>query len=131
MADQEKSSFPFRPILRGTLVFFAVVVILTVLLSILTELGWTITAFMPNDYYLFIIYIGIISGAVYAGKNAREDGWLIGISVGALSSLLLFLMVIFILRERFQIGVFVVKSLINAFIGAFGGIIGVNLAGKA
>ncbi len=128
--DQENASFPLSSIVRGTLVFIIVVAILTLLLSVLTELGWMITVFMPNYYYLFIIYIGIVCGAVYAGRNARQDGWLTGTGVGVLSSLLLLLILIFIVRERFQITAFIVKTLINAFIGAFGGIIGVNLAGQ-
>lgn len=124
------NQIPLKAIFKGSLVAILVIIILTFGLALLTEFGWTITVFMPSNMYLLIVYTGIIIGAISAGKNALENGWLTGIAVGALTSLIVLLMVIFISKSRVNVGIYVIKSLINAFIGAFGGIIGVNIGSR-
>lgn len=128
--DNQDLQLPLKAIFKGSLVAIVVIIIITFALALLTEFGWTITVFMPGNMYLLIVYTGIIIGAISAGKNGLENGWLTGIAVGALTSLIVLLMIILISKSRVNVGIYTIKSLINSFIGAFGGIIGVNIGSR-
>src|SRR5690242_4998113 len=85
--DQERSMVPVGSILFGTLVTLAVNLILTIILAVLTELGWT-AAVKPynNNIYLFMGYLAVIAGAIMSGRESSTKGWLAGLGVGFSSS---------------------------------------------
>ncbi|MGE5581333.1 MAG: TIGR04086 family membrane protein [Bacillota bacterium] len=128
--EREDSSIPVGSVVYGVFAVLLWLIILTVFLAAFTELGWTATVTWPDNHlYLIIFYAAVTIGSITAGWRSRERGWVVGAGVGFLSSVLL-LILAFIMHQRFNIGVFMVKMFISSFIGAFGGIIGVNLGGK-
>lgn len=126
-ADVAKGSF--KPVFSGVLAAFMVLLISMFLLGCLTEFGWTGTIQWSDSLYLVIIYLSIIFGSVTAGLKSHQSGWLTGAGVGFFSSILLILLALGI-GEKIYWPLFLGKLLLNTFIGAFGGIIGVNLTGK-
>lgn len=126
--DQEQSMVPVGSILFGTLVTLAVNLILTILFAVLTELGWA-AGVKPysNNLYLIMGYLAVIAGAIMAGRESFTKGWFAGLGVG-FSSSVVFMIVNAFIGQPLVWGIFLVKMLINGFIGVFGGIIGINLA---
>lgn len=130
MIFEEDKTFQAGPIFYGCLLTLAINLVLTILLAIATEFGWTgIVKPYHNNLYLFIGYLAVIIGSVMAGKECPHHGWLTGLMVGLLSSLVLLMITAFI-GQPVLWGIFLIKMLIAIFIGVFGGIIGVNLAGN-
>lgn len=128
--DREESLFPVGSMIYGGLAVLFAVLIATVFLGILTELGWTGTITWPNNsLFLLVLYLAVIVGSIMAGWRSHQNGWAVGIGVGVISSML-FLVLVAFLPDRINLGVFLLKSFITIFIGAFGGIIGVNLSGN-
>jgi putative membrane protein (TIGR04086 family) len=124
---QNENSFPFRSIIYGSFIVIGIVAILTLIVAILTELGWTGTIYWSENLFLVLTYFGITVGSVMAGFRSREQGWLTGIGTGILSSIWL-LILAFIIGDTIHWGFYLTKTLISGFIGTFGGIIGVNLS---
>lgn len=124
---QNENSFPIRSIFFGSLIAIGIVTVLTLLVTILTEFGWTGTIYWSDNLFLGLTYLGVTAGSIMAGCRSREQGWLTGLGSGIFSSVwLLFLALL--LGDNIHWGFFITKSLISGFIGTFGGIIGVNLA---
>jgi putative membrane protein (TIGR04086 family) len=126
VSESESSMASIRPTVIGSLSGFFLTTLIVVLLAIITEIGWTGLIFLPRSFYLLPFYVGLISGSIIAGKLGQEKGWITGVGVGLVSSILLLILSL-IFGGGINWAVFAVKVIINCFIGAFGGIIGVNL----
>lgn len=124
---QDEMNIPVRPIIKGSLFVFVVILLLTVLLGFLTEMGWTGTVQWSGSLYLMIIYLSVVTGAIIAGLKSGRYGWITGVGVGLVSSLLILILAI-LAGEAVHWPVYLVKTLVNSFIGAFGGILGVNFS---
>ena len=124
---QNENLFPFRPIIYGSFLVLGIVTVLTLLITVLTEFGWTGTIYWSEDLFLGLTYFGVTVGAIMAGFRSREQGWLTGLGTGILSSVWL-LILAYLIGDMVHWGFFLTKTLISGFIGTFGGIIGVNLA---
>lgn len=127
--NQNENSFPLRPIIYGSLLSIGIVTILTLIITILTEFGWTGTIFWSDNLFLVLTYIGVTAGSIMAGLKSREQGWITGLGAGLLSSVWLLILAM-VIGDTIHWGFFLTKSLISGFIGTFGGIIGVNLSGN-
>ncbi len=130
MVSEPENSMAFRPAVIGSLSGFFLTTLIVILLAVLTGFGWTGLIFLPQSFYLLPFYVGLAAGSIIAGKLGQEKGWITGIGVGLFSSILLLILSL-IFSGGINWAVFAVKVIINCFIGAFGGIIGVNLGGKA
>jgi len=124
---QNENSFPFRSIIYGSILVIGIVTVLALIIALLTEFGWTGTVYWSENLFLVLTYFGVTIGSILAGFRSREQGWLTGLGTGILSSVWL-LILAFIIGDTVYWGVYLTKSLISAFIGTFGGIIGVNIA---
>ncbi len=124
---QNENSFPIRSIIYGSLVAIGIVTLLTLIITVLTEFGWTGTIYWSDNLFLVLTYLGVSTGSIMAGFRSREQGWLTGLGSGIISSVWLLLLAL-LLGDNVHWGFFITKSLISGFIGTFGGIIGVNLA---
>ncbi len=130
LSDREDAFFPTGSILYGGLAVILIALFVAVLLGVLTVFGWTGTVTWPNNsLFLLALYGVIVIASILAGWRSRQKGWAVGIGVGVVGSLF-FLILASIIHEPIIIGIFLVKTLISCFIGAFGGIIGVNLSGN-
>lgn len=127
--SQNGNLLPLKPIVYGSLVSIGIIVFLTLIVTVLTEFGWTGTIQWSDNLFLILSYLGISIGSIIAGLKSREQGWLTGLGSGLLSSLWIFILAILI-GNSINWGLFLIKSLISGFIGAFGGIIGVNISGN-
>lgn len=127
--NQNENFFPLRPIIYGSLLSIGIVTILTLIITILTEFGWTGTIFWSDNLFLVLTYIGVTAGSIMAGLKSREQGWITGLGAGLLSSVWLLILAM-VIGDTIHWGFFLTKSLISGFIGTFGGIIGVNLSGN-
>ncbi len=126
---ENESFFPFRPIIYGSLLTIAIVTILALIVTVLTEFGWTGTIYWSDNLFLVITYFGVTVGSIMAGIRSREQGWITGLGAGILSSVWLLILGMLI-GDTIHWVFFLTKSLISGFIGTFGGIIGVNLSGN-
>ncbi len=126
--ERENPLVPIGPILYGCLVTLIVNLALTILLAVLTELGWmAIVKPYSNNLYLLMGYLAVIAGSITAGRESPVKGWLTGLGVGVTSSVVLMILNS-LMTQPVVWGIFFTKTLINAFIGVFGGVIGINLA---
>lgn len=126
---QNENSFPYRPIIYGSLITIGIIIILTLIATVLTEFGWIGTINWSDNLFLILTYLGVTVGSIMAGLKSREQGWLTGLGSGIISSVWLLILAMFI-GENIHWGFFLTKSLVSGFIGTFGGIIGVNLSGN-
>ncbi|HEX7714044.1 MAG TPA: TIGR04086 family membrane protein [Bacillota bacterium] len=128
--DHERANLPIGPILYGCVIAVLAILVFALLFSLMTQFGWTGTVRpYSNNIFLIADYLAIILGSIMAGRKSAATGWMVGIGVGFLCSLALLLLTA-LMRQPVLWGVFTVKTLISCFIGTFGGIIGVNLAGS-
>lgn len=127
LQKQNDSRLPLKEIFSGSILVILVIILFSLLLGIITELGWTGITKWAGSLYLITLYLAIVIGAILAGVKSKRMGWITGLGVGIFSSILT---VVFagIMGETINWGVFVLKALINGFIGVFGGIIGVNFS---
>lgn len=126
---QNETSFPIRPIIYGSLISIGIIIFLSLIVAVLTEFGWSGTIQWSDNLFLILTYLGVITGSIMAGLKSRERGWLTGMGSGFLS-LVWTLILAVLIGNSIHWGFFLVKLLISGFIGAFGGIIGVNLLGN-
>jgi len=128
MAEKQNSlNVPIGPVLKGSLAVIMIIFVLSLGLAIVTQLGWAGMLRWSDSLWMILLYVSVVIGAVIAGLKSRRNGWLAGAGVGVLSSLLI-LMMGWMAGEPVHWTVFTVKLAVNAFIGAFGGIIGVNFS---
>ncbi len=128
--EQEHRLIPIGPILYGCLIVLVVNLVLTILFAVLTELGWLgMVQPYSNHLYLLMNYLAVITGSIAAGRESQVKGWLTGVGVGISSSVIL-MGISSLTALPVSWGIFFVKALINVFIGTFGGVIGVNFAGR-
>lgn len=127
--DQDEALFPIGAVIYGSLATLFFTLILATFTAVFTELGWTGTVSWPNNsLYLLFFFAAIVIGSVSAGWKSRKKGWAVGIGVAVITSVIWLVLALF-MQERVQPGIFLVKALLSIFIGAFGGIIGVNIFG--
>lgn len=129
--SDEKIRLPIGPIIYGCLVTFFWLLCISIVAAIAVEFGWTVTiAPYQRNLFLGFGYLALITGSIAASLKSNTHGWLIGLGVGLGSS------IIFLILETIcgggvaHWGIYLVKTLIVAFIGLFGGIIGVNISGS-
>lgn len=123
----DNAVFPIKSMINGSFTVVLMTLLVTVVLGILTEIGWTGTLQWGGSLYLVIVYLSVVVGSIFAGLNSGEQGWITGIGVGVIGSVLIYILAM-IAGEKVDYPIFLLKILINSFIGAFGGIIGVNLS---
>lgn len=124
---EDEARIAIQPMISGWLMVMILIFVATLALGILTELGWTGTVKWSESLYLTIVYIAIVSGSIIAGFRSRRQGWITGMGVAFLSSIFILILAAFT-GEKILWSIFLVKLMINCFIGAFGGIIGVNFS---
>jgi putative membrane protein (TIGR04086 family) len=114
-------------IVKGTTACFFSVIFLTMILGGLTNLGWPGMLYWSGSGYLMLVYLSLTCGSIFAGLDSRNLGWVVGMGVGLLTSFIL-LISILLFGEGIKWGLFIFKTFIHCFIGAFGGIIGINIS---
>ena len=125
--EPELRRFPVGVMIYGSLMALLMVFGVTMILAVFTEFGWAgIENWPHNTINLMMVYCATVFGSVAAGKRSGRQGWIVGLGVGILASLLL-LMIALMGGRSVHGGVFLVKSFVCGFIGLFGGIIGVNI----
>ena len=125
--EQELRRFPFGTMIYGSLMALLMILGLTMILAVFTEFGWAGIENWPlNTVNLVLVYSATVFGSIAAGRRSGRQGWVVGVGVGILASLLL-LIIAFMGGRTVHAGIFLVKAAICGFIGLFGGIIGVNI----
>jgi putative membrane protein (TIGR04086 family) len=123
----ESGNVFYGPIVKGVGAGFCCVILFTIGLGLLTNAGWQGMLHWSNGAYLLLVYFSIVCGSVVAGLFSRNLGWIAGMGVGLVISLLLLINVL-LSGEGIKWLFFIFKTFIHCFIGAFGGIIGINIA---
>jgi putative membrane protein (TIGR04086 family) len=127
--QNELGNFILGPIVKGTIVGFLTVIFLTIGLGMITNAGWQGMLHWSSGAYLMLVYLSLIIGSLCAGFYSCNSGWVVGMGVGLLISFL-FLINALLSGEGIKWLFFIFKTFIHCFIGAFGGIIGINITKK-
>jgi putative membrane protein (TIGR04086 family) len=125
----ESTSFSYVAVVKGVIVCLLSIILVTMILGSLTHAGWRGMLYWSGGGYLVLLYLPLTVGAICAGFYSRQLGWVVGLGVGLVTSVF-FLFNAWFAGENVKMFLFVVKTLINCFIGAFGGIIGINISKK-
>jgi len=126
-SNRQATDFTVKPIFFGVISALFVIIIGVVILGILTEFGWTGSLEWPGTLYSLFVYLAIVIGSVTAGLKSGKQGWLTGMGVGIASSFCFFIFAVWF-GNKIYWPLFPLKVFISAFIGIFGGVIGVNFA---
>jgi putative membrane protein (TIGR04086 family) len=125
-SSENNDSFSCVTIFRGGMVTLFCVIIASVSLGSAIHFGAAEQIFDSGSLYLILLSVSLTLGAIYGGATSQNRGWVTGIGVGFLTSLLL-LMIALGTNAEINWSIYLLKTLINCFIGAFGGIIGINV----
>jgi putative membrane protein (TIGR04086 family) len=125
----EAETGSFVSIVKGAIACLLSLILLTIILGSLTDLGWSGLLRWSGKGYLLLLYLSLTGGSIFAGFYSRNLGWVVGMGVGVLISLILLVSAL-LSGETIKWGFFIFKALIHCFIGAFGGIIGINISKK-
>ncbi|MCL6588586.1 MAG: TIGR04086 family membrane protein [Firmicutes bacterium] len=126
---EEKFRLPIGPIIYGCLVTFFCLLCVTIVIAIAVESGWTVTiAPYQRNLFLGLGYLALITGSITGGLKSNFHGWLVGLGIGLGVSLIFLILETVSGAGAPHWGIYLVKTLISAFIGLFGGIIGVNIS---
>jgi putative membrane protein (TIGR04086 family) len=125
----EPETVSYVSIVNGTIVCFISLICLTIILGSLTNFGWPGMLHWPGSGYLMLVYFSLTGGSIFAGLYSRNLGWVVGMGVGLLTSFILLISAL-LSGEAIKWGLFILKAFIHCFIGAFGGIIGINISKK-
>ncbi|WP_142412939.1 TIGR04086 family membrane protein [Hathewaya massiliensis] len=77
--------------------------------------------------FLFITVISVLYGAAYAARSAGEKGWFVGMMVGLIYILLIYLVSIISGRESSLELKDIFRILLCIFAGTLSGMLGINL----
>jgi putative membrane protein (TIGR04086 family) len=125
----EYPSFSYVAVAKGVIVCLLTIILATIILGGFTDAGWTGMLYWSDGGYLALVYLSLTAGAISAGVFSRSSGWVVGLGVGLLTSIF-FLINAWLAGENVNLMLFIAKTFINCFIGAFGGIIGINISKK-
>jgi putative membrane protein (TIGR04086 family) len=126
--NQEKNdSLTYVSIFRGSMVTLLGILLATIVIGIIVHFGVAVKAFESGSLYMLLLFASLAIGAIYAGSATQQMGWITGAGVGFVTSLFL-LMIAMGAGQEINWSIYPLKALINCFIGAFGGIIGINTA---
>lgn len=116
----------FNCVLKGVTGAIAVTVILTAIVS-LFMMFVDISAPMFSGIYVVITSISVIFGTIIAAKLHGEKGWLVGLAVGILFYISLYLIGI-ILGAEATFGIYqLIKFGLCILVGVLSGMLGINL----
>lgn len=122
MGNKKKYSYAAEGVFRAAILTLIILVIYSI-----------ITTFLPASmkvtsvFYIVITLVSVLYGSVFAAKKAGEKGWLMGIMVAATYMLVLYLVKV-VGGGSAAIGMReVVRAALALGIGAFSGMLGLNL----
>jgi putative membrane protein (TIGR04086 family) len=124
---EKRDSLSYVSVFRGSMVALFCIIIAAVSLGSVIHWGAAEQIFDSGSLYLILLFTSLTFGAIYGGASSRNRGWVTGIGVGLLTSLIV-LMIALGTNVEINWSIYPLKTLINCFIGAFGGIIGINTA---
>lgn len=125
-SSENNDSLSCVTIFRGGMVTLSYIIIASVSLGSIIHFGATEQIFDSGSLYLILLFSSLTLGAIHGGASGQNRGWVTGIGVGFFTSLLL-LMIALGTNAEINWSIYLLKTLINCFIGAFGGIIGINV----
>jgi putative membrane protein (TIGR04086 family) len=124
---EPKDSLSYLAMFRGSVATLFCIIIASVSLGSMIHWGAAEQIFDSGSLYLILLFASLTCGAIYSGALSQNRGWVTGSGVGLLTSLIL-LMIALGTGKEINWPIYLFKTLINCFIGAFGGIIGINTA---
>ncbi len=126
--EEQKNIRLAKPVMVGTGVVMATLLLLSVLLSVLfSSAGISASVFTPAA--VFMLVLASFIGSIFAARLSKAKGLPVGIAVGITVSVILFILNLIFLHNGF--GWFLLAKLALILVsGAIGGIIGVNFSNK-
>lgn len=114
---------------KGVIYALLISLILILIYSILLSITEISESTIPTITTI-IVMISISMGGIISTKNIESRGWLIGIIIGSLYMLILFLIGLIIKTDIEPGGFSIFKAIMGMIIGALSGIVGINLSNK-
>ncbi len=116
----------FKSVLRG-LVWALVVTIISAIVFAFVMNKVTIGEKVFNIIYVVISCLALILGSVMAVKSYGSKGWIVGLAVGCIFYIALYLIGILFGAEATLTMYDFIKFVLCLFIGLFSGMLGINL----
>ncbi|MGE5631635.1 MAG: TIGR04086 family membrane protein [Caulobacteraceae bacterium] len=123
---EEKSSNIYKVFLKSLLICFAISFVLIIIYALILSFTSMSDSSMSLTIQIIMI-LGITSSSIYGGKRASRRGWMFGLILGLVFTILLVPLSIGFGQEFSLDKYFIARLLLGAVVGLIGGIIGVNL----
>ena len=123
---EEKGINIYGVFLKSLGVCFAISFVLIILYALILSFT-SISDSSMNMSIQFIMIVSITISSIYGGKKISKKGWLFGIALGLLFTLLLVPLSVGFGQNFSLDKYFMAKALMGSAVGLIGGIIGVNL----
>ncbi|NLL30142.1 MAG: TIGR04086 family membrane protein [Clostridiales bacterium] len=116
----------FKSIFKGLIFALMATFLVTAILSLVMN-NMTLPDGLFNIIYVVISCLALLIGTIVAVKTYGSKGWIIGLSVGCIFYISLYLIGILFGAEATLTGYDFIKFVLCILIGAFSGMLGVNL----
>lgn len=116
----------FKSVLRGLFWSFVIIIIISIIFSfIMNKIPIEEKAF--NIIYVVISCLALVVGSIIAVKSYGSKGWIVGLAVGCIFYIVLYLIGMLFGAEATLTIYDFIKFILCLFIGLLSGMLGINL----
>ncbi|VYU05403.1 TIGR04086 family membrane protein [Clostridium tertium] len=116
----------FKSVVRGLVCALVITFIATIVFSLVMN-KLPIEENVLNIIYVVISALALVIGSVFAVKSYGSKGWVVGLAVGCIFYIVLYLIGIIFGAEATLTGYDFIKFALCVFIGLLSGMLGINL----
>ncbi len=116
----------FKSVLRGLLWSLVITIIISIIFSFIMN-KVPIGEKVFNIIYVVISCLALVAGSIIAVKSYGSKGWIVGLAVGCIFYIVLYLIGILFGAEATLTIYDFIKFVLCLFIGLFSGMLGINL----
>ncbi|MGN0027410.1 MAG: TIGR04086 family membrane protein [Clostridium sp.] len=116
----------FKSVLRGLFWSFVIIIIISIIFSFIMN-NIPIEEKVFNIIYVVISCLALVVGSIIAVKSYGSKGWIVGLAVGCIFYIVLYLIGMLFGAEATLTIYDFIKFILCLFIGLLSGMLGINL----